>query len=220
MRGYKLIILEGDFMNHFGRYLLLSCTLMLALSIPLQLFAQRGGGGPSRFSAGVYGLFGTGKMGNGGSNDPGFALDRNMLYTSVGLFAGISLKKFRVGLNYEYMMAGQQTEPAEVANTNMSGTGGNVGLRLEYYDGTNAIGAVVHLADTYKLDKTTFAGDSAEYKGGPAKGFSVQYMRRIKNKIGIILDYTTGEYNESLTTGPVKWNRMGLGIVFSNFAGK
>ncbi len=202
-------------MNYIGRQLLIFVLLSAALFLPLDTFAQRGGG-PSRFSAGIYGLFGTGKMGNGLTDAP----DRTMLYTPIGLFAGMNFKKFRLGLNYEHMMVGQQTEPAEVGNTNMSGTNGSVGLRLEYYSGLSALGVVVHLSDSYKLDKPTFAGDPAEYKAGPGKGFSVQYMRRIKNKIGIILDYSTGEFNESLTTGNVKWNRMGLGIVFSNFAGK
>ena len=206
-------------MNHVGRHLFIFGFLLIALCLPLQSYAQRGGGGPSRFSAGVYGLFGTGKMGNGDSNAPGYAMNRDMLYTPIGLFAGINFKKFRLGLNYEYMMVGQQTEPAEVANTNMSGTGAAIGLRLDYYDGKNAFGTVVRVSDTYKLDKTTFAGESAEYKAGAGKGFSIQYMRRIKNKIGIIVDYTTGEFDESLTTDPVKWNRMGLGVVFSNFAG-
>jgi len=181
-------------------------------------FAQRGRGssGGPKFSVGVMALVGQGKMGNGLTGN-GNAPDRDMLFTPVGLFLGYNFKKFRLGLNYEYMIGGQTTEPAEVGDTNLSGTGTAPGIRLEYYDGKNAFGAVYRLSSEYKLDKQTFAGTAATYKG--SGGFSIQYMRQIKNKLGIVVDYTTEEYSESLTTGNVKWNRVGLGIVFSNFAG-
>ncbi len=186
---------------------------MIAMLLSSLTFAQRGGGSGSKFSFGLIAIGGTGKMGNGLSDAP----DRDMLYTPIGLFAGFNLKKFRIGLNYEYMLVGQTAEPSSVANTNLSGTGTSPGLRLEYYDGKNAFGIVYRISDTYKLDKVTFAGSSATYKG--SGGISVQYMRQVKNKIGIVLDYTTETFSDSLSTGNIKWNRMGLGIVFSNFSG-
>ena len=188
----------------------------LTFIISVASFAQRSGGG--KFSVGAMVLFGTGKMGNGLTD----AADRDMLYTPIGLFAGFNIKKFRLGVNYEYMMAGQTAEPGTVGDgilngTNVSGTGTTPGVRLEYYDGKNSFGLVYRLSTEYKLDKITLANTSATYKG--TGGITVQYMRQIKNKLGIVIDYTTETFNDSLTTGNVKWSRIGLGIVFSNFSG-
>lgn len=192
---------------------------LIILTAATSVAQRRGGGGGSsgspKFTVGAMVLMGSGKMGNGLADAP----DRDMLYTPVGLFLGYNIKKFRLGLNYEYMIAGQTTEPAEVAGTNVSGTATTPGIRLEYYDGKNSFGAVYRLSTEYKLDKVTFAGSAANnYKA--SGGFSVQYMRQIKNKIGVVIDYTTEEFTDSLTTGNVKWNRVGAGIVFSNFAGR
>ena len=78
---------------------------------------------PSRFSAGAMLMAGKGKMGNGLTDAP----NRDMTYIPVGLFAGVNFKKFRLGLNYEDMMSSQNTNPTEVANTNVSGTGTSIG---------------------------------------------------------------------------------------------
>lgn len=188
---------------------LVTILFVLSCLVTTEAFAQSQ---PGRFSAGAMLMAGKGKMGNGLADAP----DRDMTYIPVGLFAGVNFKKFRLGLNYEYMMSSQNTDPVEVANTNTSGTGNSIGLRLEYYDGKNAFGAVYHASTTYTLEKQTAAGVSATYKG---TGFSVQYMRQIKNRFGFVIDYTTGEFTDSLASGNIKWDRIGLGIVFSNFAG-
>lgn len=188
---------------------LVTILFVLCCLVATEAFAQSQ---PPRFSAGAMLMAGKGKMGNGLADAP----ERDMTYIPVGLFAGVNFKKFRVGLNYEYMMSSQNTDPVEVANTNTSGTGNSIGLRLEYYDGKNAIGAVYHASTTYTLEKQTAAGVSATYKG---TGISVQYMRQIKNRFGFVIDYTTGEFTDSLASGNIKWDRIGLGIVFSNFAG-
>jgi len=167
-----------------------------------------------RFSAGVMALFGTGKMGNGLADAP----DRDMTFTPIDLFLGVNIKKFRLGLNYDYMMVGQTTDPTTVANTNVSGTGAAPGIRLEYYDGKTSAGLVYRLSNTYNLDKITFSGNKAVYTG--TGGLTIQFTRQIRNKIGLVLDYTTETFSDSLTTGKVKWSRMGLGIVYSNFTGK
>jgi hypothetical protein len=186
----------------------------IAILSAIPTLAQKGGGGGGKFSFGAMLLMGTGKMGNGLTDAP----DRDMIFTPVGLFAGVNIKKFRLGLNYEYMIAGQTAEPATVGNTNVSGTGTAPGVRLEYYDGKNSFGLVYRLSDTYNLDKITFAGSKATYKG--TGGITVQFTRQLKNKIGFVIDYTTETFSDSLTTGNVKWNRIGAGIIFSNFAGK
>ncbi len=192
----------------------LAILFLLTIFISVGSNAQKGGGSGSRFSYGLMALVGTGKMGNGLADAP----DRDMLFTPISLFAGFNMKKFRLGLNYEYMLAGQTTDPTSVAGTNLSGSGSAPGVRLEYYDGKNGFGLVYRLSDTYNLDKITFAGTSAVYKA--TGGFSIQYMRQLKNKIGIVVDYSTETFTTSLSTGNVKWNRVGLGIVFSNFAGR
>ena len=196
-----------------------SIVFFLIVFLSITGFAQRSGGG--KFSIGAMTLFGTGKMGNGlvGTNN---AADRDMLYTPIGLFAGFNLKKIRIGLNYEYMMVGQTTDPGVSGDnildgTNISGTGTSPGVRLEYYDGKNSFGVVYRLSNEYKLDKVSFAGNPTVYKG--SGGISVQFMRQIKNKVGFVIDYTTETFSDSLTTGNIKWSRVGLGLVISNFNG-
>jgi hypothetical protein len=193
-------------LSYFGPFLF----ILMSLITTTEAFAQSGSGG--RFSAGAMLMAGQGKMGNGLADAP----DRDMTFIPVGLFAGVNFKKFRLGLNYEYAMASQSTEPAEVANTNVSGTGSSIGARFEYYSGVTAFGLVYHASADYTLEKQTFAGSSVTYKG---TGFSIQYMRQIKKKFGVVVDYSTGEFTESLASGNVKWNRIGLGVVFSNFTG-
>lgn len=189
---------------------------VLSLLTAEQSFAQRssGGSGASKFSLGVMALAGKGTMGNGLSDAP----DRDMMFFPVAFFAGYNIKKFRLGVNYEYMMGNQTTTPADVANTNVSGTGSSLGVRLEYYDGVQGIGAVYRASTSYNLEKQTVAGTSATYKG--SSGFSIQYMRQIKNRFGFVIDYTSEEFSESLTTANIKWNRIGLGIVFANFTAR
>lgn len=166
---------------------------------------------PSRFSIGLAVMGGQGKMGNGQMDAP----DRDLTYIPVDFFAGFNIKKFRIGVNYEYFMGNQKTDPAEVNGTNTSGTGNSLGLRLEFYNGSQSFGAVYRAATTYALTKQTLLGTTATYKGS---GFSIQYMVRLKKKIGLILDYTTDNYSDSLSTAPVKSDRIALGLVLSNFS--
>ncbi len=187
-------------------------VFFLGLFITTNSWGQAGAA-PPRFSVGIYALAGQGKMGNGLTD----AADRDMLHTPAGLFLGFSMKRFRLGLNYEYNMVGQTTDIAQVGDTNLSGTSTSPGVRLEYYDGKNAFGVVYRVSDEYKLQKQTFAGTESIYKG--SGGFSVQFMRVLKGKVGLVLDYTTQEYKESLSTGNIKWSRAGIGIVISNFGG-
>lgn len=195
-------------------------VFFLSLFAGSMAWSQAGASAP-KFSAGIYAFVGQGKMGNGllGS---GNAPDRDMLHTPVGLFLGFNMKKFRLGLNYEFNMIGQTTDPGvsgdgKLDGTNLTGTSTAPGVRLEYYDGKNSFGAVYRVSDQYKLQKQTFAGIDSTYKG--SGGYSVQFMRVLKGKVGLIIDYTSQEYKESLSTGNVKWSRTGIGIVISNFSG-
>ena len=158
--------------NIFTKNLSFFVLILTILSTPISFAASKGGGGGPKFSAGAMVLFGQGKMGNGLSTT-GNAADRDMLYTPIGLFAGFNLKKFRIGLNYEYMIVGQTTEPATVSNTNISGTGTSPGVRLEYYDGKNSFGLVYRLSDEYKLDKVTFAGSPAPIRPPAVLRYSI-----------------------------------------------
>ncbi len=188
--------------------------VMAAVSILTieESFAQRGRRGGTGLSYGVNAMVGQGKMGNGLDNAP----DRDMMFIPVSFFAGYNIRWFRLGLNYEYMMGNQTTDPVEVANTNTTGSGSSMGIRLEYYDMKQSFGAVYRMSTNYNLEKQTLAGTTATYKA--TSGFSIQYMRQIRNNWGFIVDYTTEEFTESLSNGNIKWNRIGLGIVFSNFA--
>ena len=165
----------------------------------------------SKFSYGISTEVGKGSMGNGLADAP----QRDMLFIPISLFGGFNIKKVRLGLNYEYLIGNQSTDPINVANTNLSGKGSALGVRLDYYTGIQSIGLVYRLSSDYTPDKQTFAGTSVKYKG--SFGYSIQYMRQIKNRWGFIVDYTAEEYKESLTSSPIKWNRIGLGVVFSNF---
>lgn len=170
---------------------------------------------PPRFSAGAMVLLGQGQMGNGAD-----VPDRAMMHTPIGLFGGVNFKKFRVGVNYEYNMVGQTAEPSGVMNQNLSGSGSAPGLRLEYYDGKQAAGLIYRLSHDYKLDKPTQTGLTSTYKG--AGGFTLQYYRQFKKRFGFVLDYTTETFKESVPAPSqnVKWSRISVGIVFTNFTGR
>ena len=193
--------------NHFSQFVLL---LILGISLFSQSsFAQ------SRFSGGAMVTFGQGQMGNG-SDVP----DRAMVSTPISLFGGMNFKKFRLGLNYEYNMSGQSADPATIpGKQNLSGKGTTIGLRLEYYDGKQSAGLVYRVSDAYALNQPTASGASSTYKG--AGGITLQYTRQVSKRIGLVLEYTTETFSESVPapSPAIKWSRMGAGIVFSNFSG-
>lgn len=183
--------------------------ILIFVSIVLSCVSQA----QSKVSAGALMLFGSGTMGN--STD---VLSRSMIYTPIELFAGYNIKKFRIGFNYEYNLAGQSEDPANLGNQNVGGKGTAMGLRFDYYDGKQSAGLVYHMSEKYTLDKPTILGTTADYDG--KSGFSLQYYRQLKKKVGIVLDYTIVELKSSAgNTADIKFNRIGVGIVFTNFAG-
>lgn len=187
------------------RQIQLSSILILIFIITLSgpLFAKP--------TVGAMVLFGTGKMGN--TSD---VLSRSMIYTPVAFFAGFNIKKYRIGVNYEYNLAGQSEDPANLGNQNVGGKASIVGLRFDYYDGTQSAGLIYHMSSKYILDKPTLAGTVADYDG--KMGFSLQYYRQIKKKLGFVLDYTSSDMKSSVaTTDDIKWDRISLGLVFTNF---
>ncbi len=191
-------------MESFTRNLII---ILLSVLLSGAAYAQ------SKVSVGAMLLFGTGKMGN--STD---VLDRSMVYTPIALFAGYNIKKFRLGINYEYNLAGQSEDPANLGNQNVGGKGTAMGLRFDFYDGKQSAGLVYHLSEKYTLDKPTILGTTADYDG--KSGFSFQYYRRLRKKVGIVLDYTMVELKSSAgNTADIKFDRIGLGIVFTNFPG-
>ena len=204
-----MTLLSAFVKSNLGRFLFVIMCVGLYSNLS---FAQSGG--PGKFSAGAMVLFGQGNMGNG-SDVP----DRAMLHTPVILFGGFNLKKFRLGLNYEYNMVGQTADPATIpGNQNLSGKSTALGVRLEYYDGKQAAGLIYRLSDTYNLDKPTASGTSATYSGGG--GMSVQYYRQIKKNFGFVLDYTTETFKTSVPapSAAIKWTRISVGLVFTNFS--
>jgi hypothetical protein len=180
-----------------------------------QSFARSSGGSGASVnpSVGAMMLFGSGQMGN--DTD---VKSRNMLSTPVAVFAGFNIKKFRVGINYEYNLVGQSDDPASFSNQNIGGKGSAAGLRLEYYNGTTAFGLIYRLSEKYTLDKATLAGTTSEYEG--TSGYGIQFYRQIKSKIGIVLDYSMGTLKSSQNkSNDLNWNRTSLGLVFTNFSG-
>ena len=198
----RLVLNTGRVLSNFAFFFILGITFFSK-----QSFAQ------SKFSGGAMILFGQGQMGNG-SDVP----DRTMVSTPIEIFGGINFKKFRLGLNYEYNMSGQSADPATISGQqNLSGKGSAIGLRLEYYDGKQSGGLVYRLSDTYALDKLTASGAASTYKGS---GITIQYTRQISKRIGFVLEYTTETFTESVPapSGAIKWNRMAVGVIFSNFS--
>ena len=197
---------------NFSRSIVLFFFSLIIFTISPDAHSQASGA--PRFSIGLYGLAGQGKMGNGQTD----AIERDMFHTVGGLYLGFNWRRIRLGANYDYAMIGQTTEPATVGDTNLSGTSTAPGVRLEYYDGKTSVGFIYRISDEYKLDRNSFLGSESKYKG--TGGFTVQISRQMKGSLGILLDYSAQEFKESLPTGNVKWSRVGLGIVISNFRGK
>ncbi len=187
--------------------------MVIALSLGSTAYAAPSTGGSKvKPSIGAMMLFGTGSMGN--STD---VLSRCMLYTPVAIFAGFNIKKFRVGINYEYNLVGQSDDPASFSNQNIGGKGSAPGLRLGYYNGITSVDFIYRLSEKYTLDKATLAGTTSEYEG--SGGYGIQYYRRLKNRIGIVVDYSMGTYKSvGANSDDLNWTRASLGLVFTNFS--
>jgi hypothetical protein len=163
-------------------------------------------------SIGATLLFGTGKMGN--STD---VLERSMIYTPVSLFAGFNIRKIRLALNYEYNLVGQSDDPASYGNQNIGGKGSSIGARIGYYDGKNSFDVIYRASEKYTLDKPTLAGTVADYDG--KGGFSIQFYRQLKKRVGFVIDYTSMDMKSNgANSDDIKWNRIGIGLVLTNFA--
>jgi hypothetical protein len=193
---------------------------LLLVVITVLGFSQSGfaaSSGPSvKPSIGAMMLFGSGQMGNDETTNA--IPKRDMLYTPVAVFAGFNIKKLRIGLNYEYNIVGQTSDPSSVLNQNVGGKGSAAGLRLEYYNGKTAFGLIYRLSEKYTLDKPTIGGQTSEYEG--TSGYGIQFYRQIKSKVGIVADYSMGTMKSSGgISGDMNWSRASLGLVFTNFAG-
>lgn len=188
---------------------------LTSLHAHAQRFSRGGGSsGPSVGpSVGAMVLLGQGKTGN--DTD---VLSRSMIHTPIVLFGGFNIKKLRIGLNYEYDMIGQSDDPASFSNQNIGGKTSSAALRLDYYNGTTSFGVSYRLMDKYTLDKPTLSGATSEYEGKGSYG--LQVYTQIKRKFGIVADYSMGEYKSSNgNSNDIKWDRISLGIVFTNFTG-
>lgn len=194
------------------KFFIFASILFVSYEASAQRFSRGGSKGPGP-SIGAMVLFGSGKMGN--ETD---VLKRSMIYTPVSVFAGFNIRSFRLGLNYEYNLVGQSDDPANFANQNIGGKGNAPGLRLDYWNGTTAFGLVYRMNEKYTLDKPTVNGSVSEYES--KNGYSIQFYRQIRKRIGIVLDYSMGEFKSSAgNSDDIKWDRAGIGIVFTNFTG-
>ena len=114
----------------------------------------------------------------------------------------------------EYAYVAQRTSVAEVANTNLSGQSLSYGPKVEYYDGKESIGLFFRLNSGYSLNKSDVNGDTQYYSA--KTGFNIQYTRRLKGKLGVVVDYAREEYGRSLPDS-VKWDRLSVGFVLTNY---
>lgn len=139
---------------------------------------------------------------------------RNMDFTTYQAFLGFRISNYRFSIAGEYSYVAQKTDVEVVSNTNLSGQGLVYGPRIEYYDGKESIGIIYRLDSRFNLNKSDANGNKQFYSS--KTGFNIQYTRRIKNKLGIVIDYTREEYGRSLPE-PVKWDRLSIGFIFTNF---
>ena len=163
------------------------------------------------YSAGFIVMGGQGRMGNSLID----AENRDMNHMPVQIFFGFRVSKFRFALNAEYSKVSQSTDPLEVGNTNIAGTGLAIGPRLEYYDGLQSFGVFYRASDSYRLDRPDINNEQHEYKS--SSGVGVQYTRRFAGRLGIVIDYTKETFTESLNTKNINWDRIGIGLIYSNF---
>lgn len=163
------------------------------------------------FSAGFSVIGAQGTMGNGLGDAP----YRDMYFYPVQLFVGVRMAKVRLSATAEYMQSSQITKAVDVANTNVTGTSVAFGPRLDYYNGIQSLGVFYRASNTYQLEKPDINNNMQAYKA--KGGYTVQYTRRLKGRLGFVLDYTQEEFSESLNTAPIKWNRTGFGLIYSNF---
>lgn len=152
-------------------------------------------------------------MGNGDLNN--LAPDRTMEFLPIAGFVGYTRKKLRLGLNYEYIIVNQTTSPSEVNFTNLTGKETNIGIRVEYFTGKYSGGIIIKPSNDYKLTKTTGDGASSSYKSN--FGYGLQLTAQLRKEIGIVFDYSSTTYNESLSDADVKMNRFTVGLILSNF---
>lgn len=162
-------------------------------------------------SAGFSIIGAQGSMGNGLDDAP----DRDLYMYPIQMFLGFRMGPVRLSAMAEYMITSQITESAEVNNTNVTGSGISFGPRLDYYDGVQSFGVFYRTSDTYRLEKPDINAANQEYKA--TSGFTVQYTRRLKGRMGFVIDYSQETFTQSLDTEPVKWSRTGFGLIFSNF---
>lgn len=163
-----------------------------------------------RYNYGFSGLFGLGEMGNDTATSPYRTID----FTTYQAFLGFRLSNYRFSAFGEYSYGAQQKNVAEVANTNLAGQGLAYGPKFEFYDGKQSIGLIYRMNSRYKLNKRDINNNEQNYTS--KVGFSVQYTHRLKNQLGIVLDYTREEYLKSLPEN-VKWDRLSIGLIISNF---
>lgn len=211
----------------FSKISLCTAALMLVICslLPTPSHARKGKfthfsfrGNPTAYksnnkavSAGFSIIGAQGKMGNGLDDAP----DRDMYFMPVQLFLGFRIMRIRIAAAAEYMQASQITQAAEVGNTNVTGTGISFGPRIDYYDGKQSFGGIYRTSTIYQLEKPDINNTMQEYKA--TTGFTVQYTRRLSGRLGVVLDYSEEEFSDSLATAPIKWNRAGIGLTYSNF---
>lgn len=163
-----------------------------------------------RFNAGIIGLFGQGKMGNAADSAP----YRNMDFTTYQGFLGFRVSTYRFSVVGEYSYVAQKTEVAEVGYTNLKGQSYAYGPKIEYYDGRQSFGVFYRYNSNYHLYKLDLNYNEQYYSS--KTGYNIQYTRRLKNKLGFVIDYAREEYGQSLPD-KVTWDRLSIGFIFSNF---
>ena len=161
------------------------CSPLVSLVLSTSSFAEGFG-----FSGGAD--WGLGSMKNSTTS----IKSRTMNTFEFHALPGYSFMGFLVGLDMNYRLVGQNTDPATVGGTNLKGNGYLLGLGGEYSLGMLTFSAAIDFIGKHKQGLNTTAGDESSYK--KPLGFKLGAGYRIAPMIDVdalisLTSYSTNE---------------------------
>ncbi len=159
---------------------------------------------------------GMGTMGN--SSNP----NRSMSSFGLHLMPALKFGKFMIGPMAQYQFVGQMTDPAEVSDVNLGGTGYLVGAGIGFTLKRFLIRASYDFLGSNTGSVKTASGETSVYQKGT--GFTGLISFRIKQNSKVLLDLyvsqtsyaeqLTGSTTNDLSSTPMKSLLYSLGLTF------
>jgi hypothetical protein len=138
---------------------------------------------------------GYGTMGNGSNVNP------NVAVLTFRAMPGVSFGRLTVGAMAQYKLVGQLTDPAEVFDTNVRGSGYTLGGAIALDLGRLSIQGSYDFLGSYKLSNVDLLGDTLTFSKPSGFTFVVGYRvtpRTSLDASGSFLSYSDpGEFKES-----------------------